>query len=217
MYDWQDMPLPPNYLNIHDNRPPIIGKMLKMWGGERLNEEIIKRIRAAYYGYVTLIDHQLQRVMDYLEKSGLAENTLVVFSADHGTTLGAHGLQDKGMAMCEEIYRIPLIVSGPMVKNKGGEVNELISNLDYSSTFVDYAGGKIPDIYHGETLRPYLEGKLKHKIRNEIVLEAFGHQMPFLQRCIRDKKYKYIFNTTTNDEFYNIVDMYTQCPCTILR
>ncbi len=204
MYDPKDMKLSENNRNICDNRATIHEISHRMWGGKNLDEWSQKRIIAAYYGYVSLIDAQLGRVLDYLEKSGLAENTTIIFTSDHGTTLGAHGSQDKGLNVYDEVYRIPLIIAGPQVKKPGSVVNSFISNLDLTPTFVELAGAKVPDSYDGHSLIPYINGKTKHVIRKEIIGEGFGHQIPYPQRFIRDKRFKYIFNAVDHDEFYDL-------------
>jgi len=129
---------------------------------------------------------------------------VVIFSTDHGSTLGSHGLQDKGLNMYDDVYRIPMIISGPMVARQGAVVERIVSHTDLSPTFIDLAGGKVPEGYDGSPLTPYVEGDLKHTIRKEMVMEGFGHQVPFLQRSIRDLRFKYIYNTTAIDEFYDI-------------
>ncbi len=204
LYDPDDMPLPPNLGNITDHRPAIVAKAHNCWGGKILDETMVRRIIAAYYGYVTLIDEQIGRVLAALEATGQADNTVVIFTSDHGSTLGAHGLQDKGLMMYDEAYRIPLIISGPQVARPGSRVDPFVMNLDTAATFVDLAGQPVPDVYDGKPLTPYLRGDLKHTIRREVVMEAFGHQVPFVQRVVRDTRYKYIFNTTAIDEFYDI-------------
>lgn len=203
MYNPDDMPLSDNNRNIDDNRAAIHEIIHRMWGGIHLDEYTQKRIIAAYYGYVSLIDDQLARVFEYLDKSGLHENTTIIFTADHGSTLGAHGLQDKGVNVYDEVYRIPLIIAGAQVK-KPGVVDSFISNLDLTPSFVDLANGKIPKSYDGSSLRPYLNGSFKHKLRNEIIGEGFGHQIPYPQRFIRDHQYKYIYNAVDHDEFYDV-------------
>jgi len=199
MYDAAEMPLPPSFRNITDNRPEIVLKAHKIWGGAGLDEEMARNIIAKYYGYVTLIDAQIGRVMAYLEDAGMLEDTVVIFSTDHGSTLGSHGLQDKGLNMYDDVYRIPMIISGPMVARQGAVVERIVSHTDLSPTFIDLAGGKVPEGYDGSPLTPYVEGDLKHTIRKEMVMEGFGHQVPFLQRSIRDLRFKYIYNTTAID------------------
>ena len=204
MYDPADMPLPPSFANVTDHRPAIVDKAHRMWGGATLNEPMVRRIIAAYYGYVTLIDHQIGRVLRNLADTGLADDTVIVFTSDHGSTLGAHGLQDKGLNMYDDVYRVPLIISGPAVARPGSATDRFVITMDLTATFVALAGRRVPKCYDGRPLTPYIAGDLTHTIRRHVVMEAFGHQVPLLQRAVRDRRYKYIFNSTTIDEFYDI-------------
>ena len=204
MYHPADMPLPPSFANVTDHRPAIVDKAHRMWGGAILDEAMARRIIAAYYGYVTLIDHQVGRVLDALEATGQADDTVVIFTSDHGSTLGSHGLQDKGLNMYDDVYRIPLIISGPRVAKPGTSTDRFAITMDLSATFVDLAARRVPKSYDGAPLTPFMRGELRHTIRKEIVMEGFGHQVPFLQRAIRDRRYKYIFSATAIDEFYDI-------------
>ena len=89
-----------------------------------------------------MIDAQIGRLLTRLERTGLAENTIVIFTADHGETLGSHaGLVDKGYHHFEEIQRIPLIVRGPGV-NEEAVRKELASLADIMPTICDLAGDK---------------------------------------------------------------------------
>ena len=106
--------------------------------------------------------------------------------------------------MYDDVYRIPLIISGPRVAKPGASTDRFAITMDLTATFVDLAGRPTPKSYDGAPLTPYVDGDLKHTIRKEVVMEAFGHQVPFLQRAVRDKRYKYIFNATAIDEFYDI-------------
>ena len=198
------MPLPENRNDIADHRPEIIEKAHRLWGGHVLTEDAMRRITAAYYGYVTLIDEQLGRVFEVLESTGQAERTVIVFTTDHGSSLGDHGLQDKGLMMYDEVYHIPLIVAGPGVARPGRVYRGYTITMDLTATFADIAGARAPADYDGVSLLPIIEGRPGHRPRREIVCEAFGHQVPFVQRMIRDDRCKYIFNTTTMDEFYDL-------------
>ena len=206
MYDPDKVPIPESRQHITDNRPEIVAIAHRLWGGSDLTETMVRRITAAYYGYVTLIDEQVGRVVAELGRLGLAENTTIVFTTDHGSTLGAHGLQDKGLNMYDEVYRIPMIISGPRVRRKGLPVDQFVMNLDLTPTFVELAGGRVPEEYDGSSLVPYIDGNLRHSIRRDVVLEAFGHQVPFPQRTVRDRRYKYICNAADKDEFYDIAN-----------
>jgi arylsulfatase A-like enzyme len=106
--------------------------------------------------------------------------------------------------MYDDVYRIPLIAAGASVRTQAAVVEHIVSHIDLAPTFISAVGGHAPDHYDGQSLLPYLNGDLQHTIRHEMVMEAFGHHVPFLQRAIHDLRFKYIFNATAIDEFYDV-------------
>ena len=104
---------------------------------------------------VQSVDDGVGEILDYLEKEGLSENTIVVYTSDQGFYLGEHGWFDKRF-MYEESLRTPLLIKYPKEILPGAEVSELVQNLDLASTFLDYAGVQIPSDYQGKSLRGLL-------------------------------------------------------------
>jgi arylsulfatase A-like enzyme len=157
-----------------------------------------------YYAFTTLIDSQIGRMIEYLEKSGLASNTVIVFAGDHGQTLGSHGgLTDKGWHHFEETHHIPFIMKFP--ERKSRQVKEFISLADFYPTVLDLAGGEAQkNSIHGMSLIPLLEGKKKNW-RQDIVTEFHGlGNASFSQRTIRWGNLKYGFNCWGQDELYDL-------------
>ena len=112
-------------------------------------EDYMKR----YLRCVKGIDDNLGRVFDYLDESGLAENTIVIYTADQGFFLGEHGLYDKRF-MYEEALRVPLMVRWPGQVEPGSVCDELVLNLDYPETILDLAGRDVPVDMQGRSLVP---------------------------------------------------------------
>jgi len=106
---------------------------------------------------ISLIDHNVGRILIALTEVGLAEDTIVVFTSDHGDWLGDHGLILKGPMPYEGLLRVGLIVRGPRVP-MGKRVDDPVSTLDLGATFLDYAGASSRNIPHGASLRPLIEG-----------------------------------------------------------
>ena len=103
-------------------------------------EEWAEAIRH-YYAFMTLIDEQIGRLVDYLGHRGVLDDTLLVFSADHGETLGSHGgLMDKGIFHFEEIQHIPMLLRMPGGAHAGSRRSELVSLVDLYPTFLHAAG-----------------------------------------------------------------------------
>ena len=120
----------------------------------------LRDITANYYGMISLVDHQVGRILAALQEEGLADNTLVVFTSDHGELLGDHGLMLKGPMHYEGLLRVGLVVRGPGV-GAGQVVQDPVSTLDLAATFGDYASTPIGSAVHSTSLRPLLEGQPK--------------------------------------------------------
>jgi arylsulfatase A-like enzyme len=127
---------------------------------------------AGYYGLCAAVDENVGRLLAELDRSGLAQDTIVVFTSDHGATLGSHGLDEIDWPY-EECSRIPLLMRYPRRLKRGGEVDALVSNVDYAPTLLSLCGVEPPSemqgvnlagwITEGEGARPesiYAEGEL---------------------------------------------------------
>ena len=110
-----------------------------------------------YYGMISLIDHNVGRILDALAVNGQAENTIVVFASDHGDMLGDHGLYLKGPTLYEGVLRVGLIVQGPGIP-AGKIVGDPVSTLDLTPFFYDWAGLATPDDLQGQSLQPLIAG-----------------------------------------------------------
>jgi len=130
------------------NRPT--GRALAEWKYQRYIKD--------YLSCIASVDENVGRVLDYLDRNGLAENTLVVYTSDQGFYLGEHGWYDKRF-MYEESLGTPLLVRYPAGAAAGRASAELVLNLDFAPTFLDLAGVEIPADMQGRSLRPLLEGK----------------------------------------------------------
>ena len=148
----------------------------------------------AYYRMVSGIDGAIGRFMEALEKAGLAENTIIVYSADNGYHMGNRGLAGK-WSHFEESLRVPLIVHDPRVKaSKQGQVaKEPVLNLDLPATFLDWAGIGIPERYQGRSLKQIVSGEQYGEWRDETFHEHFAvrNRIPAFEG-LRNKNYKYV-------------------------
>ncbi|NNJ25580.1 sulfatase family protein [Alienimonas chondri] len=128
----------------------LTGKDLVRWKYQRYIKDYLRCVAG--------VDDAIGEVMDYLEESGLDENTIVIYSSDQGFYLGEHGWFDKRF-MYEESYKMPFLVKWPGVTKPGSVDKHLVSNLDFAETFLDIAGAEIPDDMQGVSLVPLLEGE----------------------------------------------------------
>jgi arylsulfatase len=122
-------------------------------------EHEAKTKQALYYAMIALIDDQFGRLLAHLDATGQRDNTLVIFTSDHGETLGDHGLIYKGCRFYEGLIRVPLIFRWPAAVKAGLRSDALVELLDMSATMLDAAGVAMPDYFQGRSLMPILRGE----------------------------------------------------------
>lgn len=157
----------------------------------------------AYYRMVSGIDGAIGRFLAALDEAGLAENTIVVYSADNGYHMGNRGLAGK-WSHYEESLRVPMIVYDPRVPEaKRGQVSEAIAlNLDLPATFVDWAGAEVPKRYQGRSLAPIVSAETPADWRTESFHEHFAvrNRIPAFEG-LRNARYKYVRYFDHDTEF----------------
>ncbi len=121
-----------------------------------------QRYMRDYAKVVHSLDQEVGRVLDYLEKKGMLDNTLVVYTSDQGFYMGEHGWFDKRF-MYEESLSTPLVMRLPKGYERRGVIDEMVQNIDYAPTFLDLAGAPIPADIQGVSLAPLLKGKAATK------------------------------------------------------
>ncbi|MEA3334873.1 MAG: sulfatase-like hydrolase/transferase [Chloroflexota bacterium] len=110
-YDPSAIPLPASFDDDLGNRPALYRRIQRIW--QELDRTQFAQAIACYYGLCSLVDDQVGRLLSVLEELGQLENTIVVFTSDHGDYMGAHRLMLKGIPAFEQAYRVPLIIRGP--------------------------------------------------------------------------------------------------------
>ena len=177
---------------FRDNPPT--GKDLIIWKYQRYMQD--------YMGSVAAVDENIGRVLDYLDENGLAENTIVVYTSDQGFYLGEHGWYDKRF-MYEESLSMPLVVRYPAAVEHSQVREDLVLNLDFAPTFLDYAGVEKPAEMQGASLRPILEGETPADWRKSMYYHyyEYPHGWHEVKRHegVRDARYKLI-------HFYHDID-----------
>ena len=153
-----------------------------------------------YYRLVEIVDAEVGRVLAALDKAGLRDNTIVVFTSDHGEMMGSHQMKTK-QKLYEEAAAVPLFVAAPGGKS-GVDGQHLVSGLDVMPTILDYAGITAPASLLGKTLRPLVEGKAvqwREFVASENVSGGDA-------RMIRTARYKYIlFGQGENrEQFFDV-------------
>jgi arylsulfatase A-like enzyme len=146
-----------------------------------------------YYQTITGLDHVIGGLLADLKKRGLDQNTIILFGSDHGLIMGEYGMGGKELLL-DLSAKIPCIVHDPCTpkKQRGRQLEHLVSSLDYTRTILDYAGIAAPDGMEGRSLRPLVEGR-DTPWRDELFLESLFtmRDNPF-QEGIRTQRWKYI-------------------------
>jgi len=120
------------------------------------SEESRKRQRRYYLANVTMIDEKIGQILEALEDKGLLENAIVIFTSDHGDTLGDHG-QSQKWTMYEQAVHVPLVVWGPGLVPAGRAVPHLVQHMDIGATVLDFAGIEVPEYMEAQSFRPILQ------------------------------------------------------------
>jgi len=147
------------------------------WPGMDDREKMIwkyQRYMQDYLGCISSVDDNVGRVLDYLDESGLAENTLVVYTSDQGFYLGEHGWFDKRF-IYDESFKTPLLVRWPNKITPGTTEDEMVQNLDFAQTFLEAAGITAPDDMQGESLMPLLTGNKEDWDRDAVYYHYYEY------------------------------------------
>lgn len=177
-------------LNDNDTKgkPPagLSGAALKKWKFTRYMQD--------YLACVQSVDDNIGRFLDFLDQSGLAENTIVIYTSDQGFFLGEHNFYDKRF-MYEESLRTPFIVRWPKRIKAGTVSKSMILNLDFAPTFLDAAGAKIPADMQGRSLLPLFMGKTPRDWRTSMYYRYYhpGHHNVAVHYGVRTSRYKLIY------------------------
>ena len=139
------------------------------------------------------VDDNIGKLMDYLEKAGLAENTIVIYTADQGYFLGEHGWFDKRM-IYEESIHMPFVIRYPKEIPAGTRNSDIIENVDFSALFADYAGIEYPKTMQGRSFRENLKGKTPKDWRKVGYYRYWEHEKGHPAHFgIRGERYKLAF------------------------
>jgi arylsulfatase len=172
----------------------------------RRPEEIdAKRIQAAYYAMIEQIDDNVGRLLDALERTGQRENTLIIFTSDHGEALGDHGLLQKGCRFYEGLVRVPLLWSWPGHFQAGRRSDALVELTDIVPALLDIVGLPHPRRVHGRSLLPILTGEAEPHHHREFVRAEYYRALGGRRRrndqagtlvefatMLRDRRYKLV-------------------------
>lgn len=201
MYRPEDMTPWDSFGDTLENKPYIQRKQIENWHLEGKKWEDFAPTVARYFGMITQTDAAIGMILDALRETGEYEDTLIILTADHGDTCGGHGMMDKHYILYDDVVHVPFIVRHPSFKHQ--IVEKFSSNcLDIAPTVEKLCGLKAESARHGRCVSEYIDGT---ETPDYAVFTSNGQQFGlFTQRGIRTKKFKYIWNLTDIDEFYDL-------------
>ena len=204
MYDPASVPLPASYGDTLADKPRVYARMRDQYWGQLSPDEVRESI-AHYWGYCSMMDDMLGDVLAGLDRTGQADNTVVLFLSDHGEYCGAHGLYFKGVPAFREAYNVPAIMRWPAgIVRPGRVVDAYVTLADFAPTFLDLAGAYMPEGLHGASLLPFLRDEQPATWRDALYTEMNGVELYYTQRSVTTKSHKYVFNGFDLDELYDL-------------
>ena len=208
MYDPADIALPPNYAPEHPFDIGVRSIRDELLAGYPRGEREIQQHIADYYGMISHQDMGIGRILAALSANGLSENTIVVYTADHGLGVGQHGLMGK-QNLYDHSMRIPLIMRGPGI-TAGARCDARLYLHDLYPTLLERAGVDVPEACAGQSVNPVLDGGADG--HRDVIFSAFqlmfGHPGgAAYQRSIKDQRHKLIQTRLDGADTWQLFDL----------
>ena len=223
MYKPEDMPYYNRVEGEMDDKPPLYNNLIekgqfgtsddfgqKPWHCVRsseflqMDEQRSREIMASYYGMVSLMDHHIGRIIDHLEEKGILEDTIIIFTSDHGDYMGNHGLWWKGLPAYDDALRIPMIVSHPDCETQGTHSPAFQSNLDIASVVLEEAGlGSEPLIQGVDQSRSWKNNTMSD--RDWVQVEYRPTETEYMQKVFLTENFKLVVYNRDYGELYDML------------
>jgi arylsulfatase A-like enzyme len=205
MYDPASIPPWPNFDEDLTGKPAAQRRLLEQRGVAGWGWSEWQPVVARYFGFVSFIDAEVGRVLEAIDRLHLAEDTVVIHTADHGDMTGSHGGQfNKGPLMYDEVGRVPLIVRNPRTPVSGA-CRAPVGSLALMPTILDLAGLTPPAGLHVESLLPGIVDPAWHPVDDAAYAEYHGEEWGlYSQRMIRTSRAKYVYSPHGLDELYDL-------------
>lgn len=196
LYRTPEMPLP--------KRPQDGENLITYWNkfqnrykyrDQGIDDNLVRTMKAAYYGSISFLDYNVGRLLDYLKQNNLYEDTLIIFSSDHGEMLGDYNCVGK-RCFFDSAARIPMIMVHPDFKKKGSMCDKPVSLVDILPTFLDFAGIKPEEDFSGDSLvKIAVEAVDRNMVFGQYNRNEYGMYMAVTNRL------KYIYSAPDNKEW----------------
>ena len=201
MYNPEDIPPWDGFYDNFVNKPYCHKQQMINWGLENMDWDDIAPMVARYFGVISQLDDALGKIFNALQEYGQSDNTVVVFTSDHGDMCGSHHMLDKHYVLYDDITRVPLIVRHPKASPRIR--SDFVSNcLDIPASVREWFELEKDKNAHGMPL-PIFNNN--YEPREFIVSTSNGQQFGlYTTRMLRGDRYKYIWNLTDTDELYDM-------------
>ncbi|TMR24911.1 DUF4976 domain-containing protein [Nonomuraea turkmeniaca] len=216
-----DIPLPRFRPGELDNKPLLQQEhyagghsAARTFVHSEMSEREHRVIRAAYWAMIDMLDRQIGRILDALERTGQREDTIVIFHADHGEMLGDHGIYLKGAYFYDPAVRVPLILNWPRRLASGRRVSGLVELVDVAPTVLEAVGADLEPGIQGRSLMPLIDGRVAEH-RDDVYCEFYNAGGPHRGQgtyatMVRSERHKIVVYHGSGDgvrgELYDLDD-----------
>ncbi|MFD0961245.1 sulfatase family protein [Paenibacillus chungangensis] len=202
----EDVTLPDNVGVWSPNQSPLqLYNLPGVIGAQRTREQW-REVWRAYLGFVSLLDDCVGQVISELKRQGIYDQTLLVFTSDHGEMLGSHRLWQK-MCMYEESVKIPLWMKFPQGESfENQEIDHIVSSVDVLPTLCEYLEIEAPENMCGQSLMPVIRGEASRRESIFIQFDGNGSRSNY-QRCVIEGRYKLIVDLFKDEIFLELYDV----------
>ncbi len=209
MYDIDSVQLPSNYRDNLLDKPALYQKTQAPF--RQLTDREQREALRHYLAFCSYEDALFGQLIDALKKSGQYDDTIIIYTSDHGDYAGAHGLWAKGLPCFREAYRVPFLVRMPG-RSDITIVDDRASLCDFAPTVLDLAGIEYPaNRFAGRSLAGNLTGEQKTPAPRYSFTQSNGNELYGIQRSVETDKWKYVFNGFDHDELYDLENDPGEC------
>lgn len=164
-----------------------------------VSNEQARKNKSLYYGMVSMMDKYIGKILDYLDEKNLTDNTIIIFTTDHGNHIGSHGLHAKGGFVFEEDVKIPFLASWKKHFPENKKSDALISIVDLAPTMLSLIGMKnLPMTMSGIDMSDVFKGK-KDSLRESVIVENHFQRTKFYQKSYITNRYKIVWYMNSDE------------------
>lgn len=208
MYDINDIKLPDSFNDMMEDKPALYRKTRALF--DQLTEQEQKESIRHYLAYCTYEDALFGEVVETLRNNNQYDNTIIIYTSDHGDYVGEHGLYCKGLPCFNSTYNIPFMIklnANNICDRKNRVIDKYVSIVDIAPTILDLAGIECEITMSGRSVLPLITNETTvTDWKNEIYTQSNGNEQLGIQRSVMTDKWKYVYNGFDYDELYDLVN-----------